>query len=302
MTKPGAAGSEPTGSGVSPPEPYWPPWPRVSIEQVRVPGGGPGQPLLRQPATAAVAEVLDDGGQVREHPAGRVYQARTGCPSNPANVTSQVSTRVSPVATGTTSTRTSCRRRLDDGRRPELVEVGGLGDGGPVALELVEREVEQRHGQATVAGRCGALADHQLGAQLDARVRRRLAAGHVEHHPGGGGGHLEQGLVDGGERRGRSTRRRAGRRSRRRTGPGAPAGPARGRRGARPGPGSRSRRRSRSAGRAGRAGPCRACSRRRRRSRRTGPARGRPRRRPRRARCGTRRCGRGCTARPPGRR
>ena len=56
------------------------------------------------------------------------------------------------MATGTTSTSTSCRRASASGGRPELVEVGGLGDVGQVALELVEREVEQRHGQATVAG------------------------------------------------------------------------------------------------------------------------------------------------------
>ena len=68
---------------------------------------GYGRGIL-DPATYYYRRVLTD--------AGRVYQARTGCPSNPANVTSHVSTSVSPVATGTTSTRTSCRRasRRDD--------------------------------------------------------------------------------------------------------------------------------------------------------------------------------------------
>ena len=85
-------------------------------------------------------------------PAGRVYQARTGCPSNPAKVTSHVSTSVSPVATGTTSTRISCRRASASVDAQNSSKSAGAGAAGSVALELVEREVEQRHGQATVAG------------------------------------------------------------------------------------------------------------------------------------------------------
>ena len=81
-----------------------------------------------------------------------MYQARTGCPSNPAKVTSQVSTSVQPGGHGDDVDEHVVPAGVGDGRRPELVEVGGLGDVGAVALELVEREVEQGHGQATVAG------------------------------------------------------------------------------------------------------------------------------------------------------
>ena len=114
-------------------------------EQIDIAGRNPSEALYREAAATAVAVELHDGRQRPRSPGGREHPCLHGVSREAGERDVEDLERAQRRVGRLDERLTADHAGLVEGRRPEVVEIGGLPDRRSVALKLVEGQVESGH-------------------------------------------------------------------------------------------------------------------------------------------------------------